>query len=457
MRRLGIVLCIVLYGSFSYANQLDNLNLITGQQLPPGTIITSGDAQTLGLDSDAYKFLCTVSDKGCGYSVTGLNPAFAKCLAKMIQAAAAQGHRIRIVSGARTVAEQTVLFNRSDKTGHSVGSPKGSNHVKGMAADLGAGGGMGSFGSSPAGKWTHANAAQYGLYFRMSWEPWHIEPKGTDCNNGQGPGGQQPGDQQGSQAPSPQGGKGPDSNETDPSKSGSPQTPAQQPPAQTQPQSQQPPQMPPPQQPFVKTPEKQSDMTFQCTPESVASGDPVTIEWSCPPGTHSHASGVLLLDTHGKQEGTVVIKPTRSGTYTMQCRKGNVVSLKQSCTISVQAPETKKMKVNFSVTPLEVVTGETVDVTWSSQNARSCAITGGGIHASEKSGRVSSGPLTSDTSFMITCKPKTGTDVYTQSEIVAVIQDTDAAPPVANTQTKTHTTNRTDQTTFSDPLGTEPL
>ena len=34
-----------------------------------------------------------------------------------------------------------------------------------------------------AAKWVHANAANYGLKFRMSWEPWHIEPENVQTEN----------------------------------------------------------------------------------------------------------------------------------------------------------------------------------------------------------------------------------------------------------------------------------
>ena len=34
-----------------------------------------------------------------------------------------------------------------------------------------------------AAKWAHANAGNYGLKFRMNWEPWHIEPAQVNGGN----------------------------------------------------------------------------------------------------------------------------------------------------------------------------------------------------------------------------------------------------------------------------------
>lgn len=56
----------------------------------------------------------------------------------------------------------------------NIAMPGGSNHQKGLAADLG-------YASDEQKKWAHDNAEKYGLHFRMGHEPWHIEPlEGAD-------------------------------------------------------------------------------------------------------------------------------------------------------------------------------------------------------------------------------------------------------------------------------------
>lgn len=98
-------------------------------------------------------------------NIEGLNPAFRMRLMAMV---AASGGRITITSGYRSVEEQTALWNKSDKTGKMVAPPGRSNHNRGIAADLGGDLGL-----------AHKLAPQYGLYFPMSYEPWHIEPVGS--------------------------------------------------------------------------------------------------------------------------------------------------------------------------------------------------------------------------------------------------------------------------------------
>lgn len=108
--------------------------------------------------------------------VTGLDPRFGSALIQFQAAARDAGFDIVVGSGHRTEAEQTALYNASDKSGKMVGTPKGSKHVKGQAGDLRVNGkGLGSKGTEAATKWAHENAAKFGLTFPMSYEPWHIE------------------------------------------------------------------------------------------------------------------------------------------------------------------------------------------------------------------------------------------------------------------------------------------
>lgn len=53
-----------------------------------------------------------------------------------------------------------------------IAIPGGSNHQRGLAADL-------YFPDDAARQWAHDHAADYGLTFPMSWEPWHVELAGA--------------------------------------------------------------------------------------------------------------------------------------------------------------------------------------------------------------------------------------------------------------------------------------
>lgn len=102
-----------------------------------------------------------------GYS--DLDRLFASNLQAMI---AASPSSITPFSGYRSIARQQQLWDASDRTGHMVAPPGHSQHNFGRAVDL-------RFADDAAKQFAHANAAQYGLTFPMSYEPWHIEPVGA--------------------------------------------------------------------------------------------------------------------------------------------------------------------------------------------------------------------------------------------------------------------------------------
>lgn len=104
--------------------------------------------------------------------VADLSPDFKQRLDALI---AASNGMVYITSGFRSVDEQQTLWNNAvakygseDAASKWVARPGHSNHNKGVAADLG--GDMGI---------AHQLAPQFGLYFPMPWENWHIEPLST--------------------------------------------------------------------------------------------------------------------------------------------------------------------------------------------------------------------------------------------------------------------------------------
>jgi hypothetical protein len=115
-------------------------------------------------------------------NVDGLSDAFAARLAAMAaEAEKIFGEGFGVRSGHRSIAEQTVLWNRSDKSGRMVARPGRSLHNFGQAADLQWGGQTLRHGKAPAEvvRWFHENAERFGLKFPMSWEDWHVEPVET--------------------------------------------------------------------------------------------------------------------------------------------------------------------------------------------------------------------------------------------------------------------------------------
>lgn len=116
---------------------------------------------------------------GTGIPAKGMNEDFQSRLNKLI---AATGGKVKINSGFRTPERQAQLFAAAVKkygsekaARHHVAPPGHSKHNEGMAADLG-------FADKATKAQVHQIAAQFGLYFPMSWEDWHIEPVGSRGN-----------------------------------------------------------------------------------------------------------------------------------------------------------------------------------------------------------------------------------------------------------------------------------
>lgn len=113
----------------------------------------------------------------------GVNPIFWERLNALLTDASAKGYNVTVTSGWRSYSSQRSLWDNSNKPcserGKWVACPGGSRHGFGIAADLSFNGTScsGGWDCNEAAKWVHANAANYGLKFRMSWEPWHIEPE----------------------------------------------------------------------------------------------------------------------------------------------------------------------------------------------------------------------------------------------------------------------------------------
>ncbi len=112
----------------------------------------------------------------------GLNPIFWERLNALITDAKANGYNITVTSGWRSYSSQRSLWDNSNRPCSErskwVACPGGSRHGFGIAADLSFNGTScsGGWDCNEAAAWVHANAANYGLTFRMDWEPWHIEP-----------------------------------------------------------------------------------------------------------------------------------------------------------------------------------------------------------------------------------------------------------------------------------------
>ncbi len=121
--------------------------------------------------------------------ISGTNPEFGRRLEALINDAAKLGHTVTITEGFRPYSTQAKYWNESTRPCSErtkwVACPGGSRHGWGIAADLAYNGTgcSGGWDCNSAAKWVHDNAKNYGLTFRLSNEPWHIEPENVSGGN----------------------------------------------------------------------------------------------------------------------------------------------------------------------------------------------------------------------------------------------------------------------------------
>ncbi|MFJ2617977.1 D-alanyl-D-alanine carboxypeptidase family protein [Glutamicibacter sp. NPDC087344] len=128
-----------------------------------------------------------------------LQPEAAKAYSKMVKDAKKSGVKIAAVSGYRSYARQSELFNRYTKLyGKTYASrisavPGTSEHQTGLAIDVGNSNGacglQSCFEKTPVGKWVATNGYKYGFILRYpkgqesatgyAYEPWHFRYVGS--------------------------------------------------------------------------------------------------------------------------------------------------------------------------------------------------------------------------------------------------------------------------------------
>lgn len=124
-------------------------------------------------------------DKDPSQHIDKMQPRFANSLANLLNDVPQLG----IMSGTRTIERQQELWDASDKTGRTVARPGGSQHNHGNAADLTWNGQRLDSAPKEVQDKVKVLAAQYGLKFPMSYEPWHVEDISTRGGGGGAPGG----------------------------------------------------------------------------------------------------------------------------------------------------------------------------------------------------------------------------------------------------------------------------
>ncbi|PSL05388.1 D-alanyl-D-alanine carboxypeptidase-like protein [Haloactinopolyspora alba] len=117
--------------------------------------------------------LAGCTDRGDLDDLGGLTDPTRQAWLAAVDAAAADGAEMSLTSGYRTCQHQQRLFDEKVDEYGSVEEasvwalpPDESNHVRGIALDVGPG---------PAADWLQDHGARFGLCKTMSWEWWHFE------------------------------------------------------------------------------------------------------------------------------------------------------------------------------------------------------------------------------------------------------------------------------------------
>jgi D-alanyl-D-alanine carboxypeptidase len=134
-----------------------------------------------------------------GLEQSHLRADAAIALEHMVAAANADGVHLALVSGYRSAAYQTTVYNNSVRaygvaaTDQGIARPGHSEHQTGLAADLGTSSGacdvQACFADTPEGQWLATHAAAYGFIIRYpdgqdahtgyEYEPWHVRYVGS--------------------------------------------------------------------------------------------------------------------------------------------------------------------------------------------------------------------------------------------------------------------------------------
>lgn len=166
-------------------------------------------------------------------------------------------------------------------------------------------------------------------------------------------------------------------------------------------------------------------LTLTAAPPTVASGSAATLTWSASDAEACTASGGWSGDKPlaGTQSTGAL---TASTTYTLACT-GVGGSVNHSVTVTVNAlPPAPGL--TLAIAPQSLGSGQAATLTWSSTGTTSCTAAGAWSGSKATSGSQSTGPLTSNATYTLTCSGAGGSVSKTASVTVTPV----APPPVVN-------------------------
>jgi uncharacterized delta-60 repeat protein len=166
-------------------------------------------------------------------------------------------------------------------------------------------------------------------------------------------------------------------------------------------------------------------LTLTVSESTVAAGTAVTLDWSSSNTQSCSASGGWSGSrSTGGSELVTPVSPSMS--YTLSC-SGTGGSIERSVEVVVApAPQ-----ITFTATPSSVASGESSTLDWSSTDAQSCSASGAWSGDKALSGSEETGPITSQSVYVLDCSGVGGT--ASQSVTVDVLAATNQAPQFLGT------------------------
>src|SRR5271169_1760473 len=138
-------------------------------------------------------------------------------------------------------------------------------------------------------------------------------------------------------------------------------------------------------------------LTLTVTPANVQSGGKAAVRWSSTNATSCMASGGWSgSETTSGTTSTGALSASTS--YSLAC-SGSGGTATADATVTVPPPPT----VSITASPASVISGQSPTLTWSATNATSCTASGGWSGPKSTSGTTSTGTLSANTSYILTC------------------------------------------------------
>jgi hypothetical protein len=140
-------------------------------------------------------------------------------------------------------------------------------------------------------------------------------------------------------------------------------------------------------------------VTLSATPTSIAPGGAAQLTWNAQHALSCQGSGGWSgpLPLSGMQSTGNLASTT---TFTLTCTGANPTPTSTSVVVTVVPPPTIS---SFTASPANVVSGGTTQLSWTSSNAQSCSVQGGGQSFPGATSPLTTGPISQQTTFVLSC------------------------------------------------------